>query len=464
MLFYSKKILYFTLFIYYTINSINNNLLPGVKLTLSQNALNYLKDVGMKILEQKLSTLSIPDLNGNEKSPIGDIKWSLNSIKLTNIQIPQTSIHIVPNVGLQIFISNLGIHLNLHWHYSEKSWPHIGDSGTADIDSSGISASVELKIIEESQKPKVYVVSSSVSISSLNIHLHGGASWLYNFFINILHDKIKNSIQDALNRAIKENIENGLNKVLSTLPVEIKINNEVKLNYGMIGNPIFTSNYLSLGDLGEFYSIVSPQECPINICIPSKLPESVTKEMLQIFIDDFVPNSAGFVFWKLNHLSTIITDKNIPSWSPIRLNTSSFEYLIPILYKNYPNKLLQIQLYATQSPKLIFSKQGSFINVIGKLDMDVILNNGTIKPVFSLQGDISLAGEALLNELLIIGNLTFLQVNFKLSNSDIGPFDPAVLNNYLNLLFTKGIVPFVNNVLIKGFPLPSVKGIFIILF
>lgn len=25
--------------------------------------------------------------------------------------------------------------------------------------------------------------------------------------------------------------------------------------------------------------------------------------------------------------------------------------------------------------------------------MDVILNNGTIKPVFSLQGDISLAGE-----------------------------------------------------------------------
>lgn len=68
MLFYSKKILYFTLFIYYTINSINNNLLPGVKLTLSQNALNYLKDVGMKILEQKLSTLSIPDLNGNESN------------------------------------------------------------------------------------------------------------------------------------------------------------------------------------------------------------------------------------------------------------------------------------------------------------------------------------------------------------------------------------------------------------
>lgn len=72
--------------------------------------------------------------------------------------------------------------------------------------------------------------------------------------------------------------------------------------------------------------------------------------------------------------------------------------------------------------------------------------------VFSL-GAVFLQGQTL------IGNLTFLGVNFTLFSSNIGPFDVTILDKLINALFESGIVPAINDILKKGFPLPVVPGL-----
>ena len=42
-------------------------------------------------------------------------------------------------------------------------------------------------------------------------------SWLYNLFVDFFSDDIKNSVDKALERAIRLDISNGVNSVLATL-------------------------------------------------------------------------------------------------------------------------------------------------------------------------------------------------------------------------------------------------------
>jgi hypothetical protein len=59
---------------------------------------------------------------------------------------------------------------------------------------------------------------------------------------------------------------------------------------------------------------------------------------------------------------------------------------------------------------------------------------------------------------MIYGNLTYLSGNFSLLSSNIGNFDVSLLDEILNLMFSKGVIPAVNVELAQGFPLPTVNG------
>ena len=121
----------------------------------------------------------------------------------TNLQeIVQTSlgsdgINVLNGQGLQFTISGLFCNTHMNWHYREDSWPHISDSGSADIGVSGVSVVVNIHGFQSNQRPQVTVLSDGVNIGDLSIHLHGGASWLYQIFVNIFKGQIKDSIQKA---------------------------------------------------------------------------------------------------------------------------------------------------------------------------------------------------------------------------------------------------------------------------
>jgi len=112
----------------------------------------------------------------------------------------------------------------------------------------------------------VNTIGDSVSVGNLNIHLHGGASWLYQIFVNVFSGQIKNAIGNALQNAISTNINNGLNHVLSTLPLDIPIGGGVDIDFKLLGNPIFTSTSMTLPELGEFYDTANHQECSSTTC------------------------------------------------------------------------------------------------------------------------------------------------------------------------------------------------------
>jgi len=276
-------------------------------------------------------------------------------------------------------------------------------------------------------------------------------------FVNDFSGKIASAVANALQNAINQNIEVKANGVLAQLPVEEPIGNTgVEIDFELISNPTFASNYLSLPELGEFYIIAQHQECPDP---RPTIPDVVTNQMVQMIVSEFVANSAGFAFLKDGQLQVSITDSDIPSWAPIRLNTSDWKTLVPNLYKVFPNLMMVLHLDETEEGNAVFSSDGLLINAYGDIGVMVVEENGTQVEAFTLSGTMTTSGIAILTGQVISGNLTFLRANFSLAHSNIGFFDVTILDDLINLLLSDGVVPAVNARLKKGFTLPTVPGL-----
>jgi len=250
-------------------------------------------------------------------------------------------------------------------------------------------------------------------------------------------------------------VGNGINHSLSTLPVQFKINGNLEIAYGMTASPVFNGNYLALPQNGEFYNPAGHTEAPFN---SSGLPDHINEQQLQMTISDSVPSSAAYVFFTEGKLVAIIQDSSLPPWSPVRLNTTQFQDLIPEMYKKWPNALMELKVYATQTPYVLFTPTGAVIGVTGNIEVNVYAPSGKVN-AFTIGGKIELSGAATLNGLVLYGSMTYIKGQFKVVSSNIGPIDLGQkINGYLNELFEKGLVPLVNLALkTGGIPLPTIN-------
>lgn len=212
---------------------------------------------------------------------MGTVKYELSSIQLNSLTLPSNTISVVPNVGLSLVISDSSSHVSFDWHYS--SWL-ASDSGTGDVSISDTGISIEITITDQNGALHLSVDSASVDIKGFNLDLHGGASWLYDLFIDLFKGDIKNSIQSALQSALVEAVNTNANIALSKIPLKQNVGCCIYLSYALTQNPVFTSTYLTASENGEFYDIANPTTTPYAI---NALPDIYDTEMLQIFFSGF---------------------------------------------------------------------------------------------------------------------------------------------------------------------------------
>eukprot|EP01116_Phalansterium_solitarium_P014950 TRINITY_DN3288_c0_g1_i4.p1 TRINITY_DN3288_c0_g1~~TRINITY_DN3288_c0_g1_i4.p1 ORF type:complete len:453 (+),score=141.20 TRINITY_DN3288_c0_g1_i4:170-1528(+) len=411
--------------------------IAGFKTTATEKAINYFTDIAVNILEEQLKSVAIPSISGSIGSPIGNIDYSLTAITLTGFQVGSADVTLAAPNSVGVALGSVSASLSLNWQYQLSSWPNWpSDSGSGTVTSSGSTASLSLAVTEANGVPQVSVTSVSVSISNLNINLNGGASWLYDLFVNDFDGQIASAVNSALESAIETNANTGLNNVLRTIPTKEPITAGVEIDFPLVDAPAVTASYFTLDQLGEFYVSASKSECPAEVCPTTTLPDAPVSDVMgQFAISDFVLNSAGYAFFKQGVLDAYVEDADLPANSPVRLNTTSFKLIIPNLYKMYPNCLITIYLYSTQPPAAVFAPSGAKVLSVGNMEWIVNLPNGSKVQAFTLNGSITTAGAAFLNGLTLWGNLTYLTGTFEVYETYIGPFSPSTFDDLLNLFF-----------------------------
>jgi len=270
--------------------------------------------------------------------------------------------------------------------------------------------------------------------------------------------QIKNLIQNALTNVVTNEINTNLNNELATMNIDVKIGSVADLDLALVSPITFPSTqYFVLPQHGEFYQQNNHVEAPFT---PTNLPNSPqTAQMLQMYVDEYVPNTASWVFWKAGKMSAIINANQIPSDSPIQFNTSTWQTLVPPLYSKYPNYLMRAVINPIQSPTVTFSTGMAVAFGEGSIEIDVIdPKNGSIIPAFTIGINITADGVASVVGQNITGNLTYIKSGVWLISSNIGSFNTQPLEGLVEFLTLVLIMPYFNYYLNVGIPIPTVDG------
>uniref|UniRef100_A0AAY5EHC6 Bactericidal permeability-increasing protein n=1 Tax=Electrophorus electricus TaxID=8005 RepID=A0AAY5EHC6_ELEEL len=416
----------------------------GVKVKLTQKGLEYGQKIGIPILLKKLKAIDLPEMNGSVGVfLIGRVAYSLTGMKVLNVRLPQSAVGLVPGIGVSLIISDGYIDTDTSKYFL----------GTFDLSVCGLTITTTITIKSDGTgRPMVRSANCEASLSHARIRLRGGASWLYNMFNGYINKKVRKELQRKICPLVSENIQK-INSYMKTLNVLKKIDRYAEIEYGLTESPVVSVSSTELSLKGEFYNI-GVHKKPAFAPTPFSLPPN-ERNMLYMGISAFTANSAGFVYKNAGALRLRITDKMIPRAFPYRLNTKTFEALIPQIAKQYPNMMMKLLVKAATAPTVTFAPNNVTLQANTTVTVYAIQPNTTLTTLFIL----NVVGNKGQNKGRWLGSLTFNDhINLNLGTSYIGPFKVKPLASFLQIML-KIVIPHVNVILQRGFPLPNIANI-----
>lgn len=203
---------------------VNLNLAPEWKREITQRAADYVQHIILPFVSKELNDLPVPSISGTIKTPLGDVQYDLNKIKLSNVAIRKSNVSLLPEHGLRVTADKASGNIGAVWHYKESSWPHISDSGSCDLSITDLSLGMAFYVDGDLEKNqgKVSAKDCVMKIGSVHVKFKGGASWLYNLFANELAASLKDQLSDQICKTAISLISAKATKALDAFPSIMK--------------------------------------------------------------------------------------------------------------------------------------------------------------------------------------------------------------------------------------------------
>ncbi|BBN17123.1 hypothetical protein MPTK1_7g12170 [Marchantia polymorpha subsp. ruderalis] len=430
----------------------------GILGTLSEQGLVYVKEVLVNEILAEVTPLDIPDIITRVNSPIGRVDTTITQIVLSGATVHYSDIEL-GQTGITIYAAGIKASLVMDWRYQYTAtyvpFP-VQDGGRAEVEVTGMQAGATFSMSETNGTLTLHVEECGTYIENLEITLHGGASWLYQWFVYAFDAQIRTSVETQITKQMTTGAEQ-LDNWLLHLPRRVPIDDTSAIDVTVVHDPLLSPTFLSVGAKGEFVSLVSPKPYPEpDTELPAGLFCDQSVKMLTIALSDYVLNSAGFVYYDSGFLQWDVDELPGKKY----LNTASWKYIIPQLYKKYPNEDMVLNFAVSAPPKVVLSRDG--ISSVTSADMTIKVKDATTleqTPVACISLAISMDAIADLDEGNITAQATLNDLTVSLKWSDVGNFPVYLVQATVRTIVKDVVVPLLNLNLRRGFPLPVVAGV-----
>jgi len=436
---------------------------PGFTTAFSQKGLDYVKDVGIAVLQKKISTVVIPDINGTAYPSFltGNVDYKVSNLHINSVIFGKTTIEIQKDKGLHIAFQSSGASGALDWHFREQRFPHVQGTGKADFNFT-MDIDLLLQFTVKDDHLQISSIPAKVSVGQFDINIHDTQTgWLYKFAIWLFQNVIKNSIADGLQNAFPTTITEGIDKALLAVPIRQQIVDPVIFDIGLIRQPLFADSVFRLYEAGDSYDKANPTPCPSTTCHAVDLPETLSpNRMVQMYMSDFVPTSLARAFMLAGFLEYTVTNAILPSGFPFKLNTKLLAPYLPPLQKAYPDNDVHLIAKVTETPQISFV-QGAGVSVVTIGTFTIMVQNSTDSPLYVeaivLDIQIKAVAAASLGGWQVYGQVSNTTLIATVKSSKVGPVDNKNIQFVLNYALQFGL-PSINTILKNGISLPNVPG------
>ncbi|KVI10656.1 Bactericidal permeability-increasing protein, alpha/beta domain-containing protein [Cynara cardunculus var. scolymus] len=381
-----------------------------ISLLITQNGLDFVKDLLISEAISLLTPLWLTKIERTIKIPVvGKVHIALSDITVNRVNIGSS--YIKPSVtGVSIDGSEVTCELNMKWHYSYGTWLapiSISDGGTASVQVNG--AGVGLTLGLDNQE-------GSLKLSTI----------------------------ESIEKAITEKLKTGVSKLgsfLQALPKRIPVDDIAALNVTFVNDPFLSDDSLGFEINGLFIESKKDTLSRRKALLPP-VSCSDSSKMVGIALDEAVFVSAAALYYNAMFMHWVV-DK-VPEQS--LLNTAGWRFIVPQLYRKYPNADMNLDISLSDPPVVQILWQNIDATVYADLIIDVLEGDETIPVAFEVIGN-NLAGHLRLDDFTM-----------SLKWSKIGTLHMFLVQPVMWTLIETVFMPYVNAQLGNGFPLPIIHG------
>ncbi|NXV68889.1 BPI protein, partial [Molothrus ater] len=424
---------------------------PGFVVRITQAGLDYAQEQGIAILEKELAQLKLPDFSGKS----GKVRYSFSRLRIPTFRLPHSRITPVPNVGLQVSISNAFAELNGDWRVK---FLFIKGHGSFNLKVENVNMKIILRLGSDTTgRPTISTSDCSARASKVGLRFSGKLAWLYNLFHRVIERKLRKNLESKVCDNVAKSVHNELQTYMRTLPVTAKIDNKFGIDYSLVAPPRATAQSLDADLKGEFYSLAHRSPVPFSP-LPLAFP-SDHERMVYFGASSYFFNTAGIAYHEAGALVFEITEAMIPKEARFTLDTSIFSAFIPQLKEKYPNMPMKFRLSAPTAPFLTIGPGGISFQPIVDIQAYAILPNSKLAPLFLLSLVRNVSAVINVRSGRIVGSLDVGRIRLSLKDSAVGTFQVQFLQSIMNILTSNVLLPHLNARLDEGFPLPLLDRI-----
>ncbi|XP_047167487.1 putative BPI/LBP family protein At1g04970 [Vigna umbellata] len=384
-----------------------------ISLSITQNGLDFVKELLVNKAISSLIPLQLPNIEKTSKIPVvGNVYMVLSNITIYHIYVPSSSVK-PGETGISITASGVTCDLSMNWYYSYSTWlvpVEISDRGRAEV-----------------QVRKV---------------------------VDAFEEKIGSAVENAITKKLTKGISR-LDSYLESLPKEVPVDDHTSLNVTFVNDVLLSDSYVGFETNGLF--IERNPSVPIldlyhnNLKLPILCTNS--SKMVGITLDEAVFNSASALYYDAKFMHWIVDQ--IPDQS--LLNTAGWRFIIPQLYKKYPNHDMNFNISLSTPPVVEISNQKAGAITIVDMTIDVLEEDKVI-PVACISLVIQATGALKISGNNLVGDIRLNDFQMSLKWSKIGNLRMYLIQPVVWTLIETVFLPHANTRLNKGLPLPIIHG------
>ncbi|XP_073736444.1 phospholipid transfer protein isoform X2 [Callorhinus ursinus] len=294
--------------------------LPGCKTRVTSQALELVKQEGLRFLEQELETITIPDLRGRE----GHFYYNISEVKVTELQLTSSELHFQPEQELVLQISNASLGLRfrrqlLYWFFY--------DGGYINASAEGVSIRTALQLSRDATgRIKVSNVSCQASVSRMHAAFGGTFKKIYEF----LSTFITSGMRFLLNQQICPVLYHAgmvlLNSLLDTVPVRSSVDELVGIDYSLLKDPVASDSNLDMVFRGAFFPLAEGNWSLPNRAVEPQLQDE--ERMVYVAFSEFFFDSAMESYFRAGALQLSLVGDKVPHDLDMLLRATYFGSIV----------------------------------------------------------------------------------------------------------------------------------------
>lgn len=423
---------------------------PGCRIRITSKGLQFVKQEGLKFVEQELENMTIPDLNGNE----GRFSYSINNVRVTHLQLSQSELLFQPHRQLVLDISNASISLNfqrklLYWLFY--------DTGMINASAEGVHIKTELDLTRDKNgRLKISNMTCDATISRMQAGFSGTLKRVYEFLATFITTGMRFLLNQQICPALKHAGLVLLNSVLRTIPVKNPVDDYIGIDYSLLSNPLVSEDSLDMDFRGMFYSLTGE-----NDTIPNTSPALHIKQkerMVYIALSEYFFDSAMYAYFRAGVLSLEIANEQVPKDLEVLLRTSYFGSLM-LLDPSVAEAPMKLELSVSTAPRFTIKPTGTSVSVNAILNIYLIPPNQPPVQLSSMTMESRLSARVTLKKTTLHIQLDLKRFRIYSNKSALESLALIPLQSPLKTLLQLTVMPVLNERTKRGVSIPLPEGL-----